>query len=93
MEEITRDTYSLYTYQEQIMKAMVVGGLTPVESDECRTYIKEENHEALAQFKGKVRKWIFGVDRNHEALNLKRAAAQASEVWDKMLAFASYGFK
>lgn len=91
MEEITRDTYSLYTYQEQIMKAMVVGGLTPVESDECRTYIKKKNHEALAQFKGK---FVNGYSALIESRGVesKRAAAQASEVWDKMLAFASYGF-
>lgn len=91
MEDITRDTYSLYTYQEQIMKAMVVGGLTPVESDECRTYIKKKNHEALAQFKGK---FVNGYSALIESRGVesKRAAAQASEVWDKMLAFASYGF-
>lgn len=91
MEEITRDTYSLYTYQEQIMKAMVVGGLTPVESDECRTYIKKKNHEALSQFKGK---FVNGYSALIESRGVesKRAAAQASEVWDKMLAFASYGF-
>lgn len=91
MEEITHDTYSLYTYQEQIMKAMVVGGLTPVESDECRTYIKKKNHEALAQFKGK---FVNGYSALIESRGVesKRAAAQASEVWDKMLAFASYGF-
>lgn len=91
MEEITRDTYSLYTYQEQIMKAMVVGGLTLVESDECRTYIKKKNHEALAQFKGK---FVNGYSALIESRGVesKRAAAQASEVWDKMLAFASYGF-
>lgn len=91
MEEITRDTYSLYTYQEQIMKAMVVGGLTPVESDECRTYIKKKNHEALAQFKGK---FVNGYSALIESRGVesKRAAAQASEVWSKLLAFSGYGF-
>lgn len=91
MEDITRDTYSLYTYQEQIMKAMVVGGLTPVESDECRTYIKKKNHEALAQFKGK---FVNGYSALIESRGVesKRAAAQASEVWSKLLAFSGYGF-
>lgn len=91
MEEITRDTYSLYTYQEQIMKAMVVGGLTPVESDECRTYIKKKNHEALAQFKGK---FVNGYSALIESRGVesKRAAAQADEVWAKLLAFSGYGF-
>lgn len=91
MEEITRDTYSLYTYQEQIMKAMVVGGLTPIESDECRTYIKKKNHTALAQFKEKFVNGYSNLIKS-KGVAEKRAIEQASEVWEKMLAFASYGF-
>lgn len=55
MEEITRDTYSLYTYQEQIMKAVVVGGLSPVESDILRTAIKKKNMDLIESFHGKFR--------------------------------------
>lgn len=91
MEDITRDTYSLYTYQEQIMKAMVVGGLTPIESDECRTYIKKKNHTALAQFKEKFVNGYSNLIKSKGVVE-KRAVEQASEVWEKMLAFASYGF-
>lgn len=91
MEDITRDTYSLYTYQEQIMKAMVVGGLTPIESDECRTYIKKKNHIALAQFKEKFVNGYSNLIKS-KGVAEKRAIEQASEVWEKMLAFASYGF-
>lgn len=91
MEDITRDTYSLYTYQEQIMKAMVVGGLTPIESDECRTYIKKKNHTALAQFKEKFVNGYSNLIKSKGVAG-KRAIEQASEVWEKMLAFASYGF-
>lgn len=91
MEDITRDTYSLYTYQEQIMKAMVVGGLTPIESDECRTYIKKKNHTALAQFKEKFVNGYSNLIKS-KGVTEKRAVEQASEVWEKMLAFASYGF-
>lgn len=91
MEDITRDTYSLYTYQEQIMKAMVVGGLTPIESDECRTYIKKKNHTALAQFKEKFVNGYSNLIKS-KGVAEKRAVEQASEVWEKMLAFASYGF-
>lgn len=91
MEDITRDTYSLYTYQEQIMKAMVVGGLTPIESDECRTYIKKKNHTALAQFKEKFVNGYSNLIKS-KGVAEKRAIEQASDVWEKMLAFASYGF-
>ena len=90
-EDITRDTYSLYTYQEQIMKAMVVGGLTPIESDECRTYIKKKNHTALAQFKEKFVNGYSNLIKS-KGVAEKRAIEQASDVWEKMLAFASYGF-
>lgn len=91
MEDITRDTYSLCIYQEQIMKAMVVGGLTPIESDECRTYIKKKNHTALAQFKEKFVNGYSNLIKS-KGVAEKRAIEQASEVWEKMLAFASYGF-
>lgn len=91
MEDITRDTYSLYIYQEQIMKAMVVGGLTPIESDECRTYIKKKNHTALAQFKEKFVNGYSNLIKS-KGVAEKRAIEQAPEVWEKMLAFASYGF-
>lgn len=91
MEDITRDTYSLYIYQEQIMKAMVVGGLTPIESDECRTYIKKKNHTALAQFKEKFVNGYSNLIKS-KGVAEKRTIEQASEVWEKMLAFASYGF-
>lgn len=53
MEEVTEDTQGLYIYQEQIMKAMVVGGLSLVESDECRSHIKKFNMIELSKFKDK----------------------------------------
>ena len=46
-KEITKETFSLYVYQEQIMKAVVVGGLTEVESDILRTTIKKKGYEDL----------------------------------------------
>ena len=48
MEEITGETYGLYVYQEQIMKAVVVGGLTEVESDVLRTTIKKKDVKTLS---------------------------------------------
>lgn len=90
MEDITRDTYSLYTYQEQIMKAVVVGGLSPVESDVLRTAIKKKNMDLIESFHGKFREGYSellqhqGIKNNPEKV--------ADEVWAKLLAFSGYGF-
>lgn len=53
MEEVTCNTHSLYVYQEQIMKAAVIGGLSNVESDVLRTAIKKKDFQKLDSFKDK----------------------------------------
>lgn len=90
MEEITRDTYSLYTYQEQIMKAVVVGGLSPVESDILRTAIKKKNTDLIESFHGKFREGYSALLR--ESGIKERTEKKADEVWSKLLAFSGYGF-
>lgn len=90
MEEITRDTYSLYTYQEQIMKAVVVGGLSPVESDILRTAIKKKNMDLIESFHGKFREGYSALLR--ESGIKERTEEKADEVWSKLLAFSGYGF-
>lgn len=82
MEIITAETQSLYVYQEQIMKAMVIGGLSEVQSDIARTAIKKKDFDTLNSFKSQFVKDYggrFGEDK-------------AEEVWAKLLAFAGYGF-
>lgn len=90
MEEITRDTYSLYTYQEQIMKAVVVGGLSSVESDILRTAIKKKNMDLIESFHGKFREGYSALLR--ESGIKERTEEKADEVWSKLLAFSGYGF-
>lgn len=53
LKEVTEKTQGLYIYQEQIMKALVVGGLTESESDECRSCIKKFDYENMNKFKSK----------------------------------------
>lgn len=60
MEEITKDTFGIYVYQEQVMKAAVVGGLSAVESDIMRTAIKKKKMDVLNSFKDK---FIEGYSR------------------------------
>lgn len=90
MEEITRDTYSLYTYQEQIMKAVVVGGLSPVESDILRTAIKKKNMDLIESFHDKFRTGYAALLRERGLT--EKPEARADEVWSKLLAFSGYGF-
>lgn len=90
MEEITRDTYSLYTYQEQIMKAVVVGGLSPVESDILRTAIKKKNMDLIESFHGKFREGYSALLRDRGVK--EKPEKKADDVWAKLLAFSGYGF-
>lgn len=90
MEDITRDTYSLYTYQEQIMKAVVVGGLSPVESDILRTAIKKKNMDLIESFHDKFREGYSALLRERGVKD--KPEKKADEVWAKLLAFSGYGF-
>jgi DNA polymerase-3 subunit alpha len=89
MEQITHNTFSLYVYQEQIMKAVVVGGLTPVESDVLRTTIKKKDVKTLASFGDKFKQGYGQLLKEHGIDDYKEYAAR---VWDKLLAFSGYGF-
>lgn len=89
MEEITKDTFGIYVYQEQVMKAAVVGGLSAVESDIMRTAIKKKKMDVLNSFKDK---FIDGYSRFLMENDKRRCCQKAEEVWDKLLAFSGYGF-
>jgi len=89
MEEITKETFSLYVYQEQIMKAVIVGGLTEVESDVLRTTIKKKDIKTLSSFGEKFK---TGYIKLLEKNNIKKPKEYADKVWNKLLAFSGYGF-
>lgn len=89
MEDVTSSTYGLYVYQEQIMKAVVVAGLTKVESDTLRTTIKKKDVKTLSSFGEKFKKgYIKILENNH----VKDPSGYADKVWNKLLAFSGYGF-
>lgn len=83
MEKITSKTNGLYVYQEQIMQAMVVGGLTLVQSDEVRTIMKKKDFEAMEAFKE-----IF-LETYGKIVGGKELA---QKTWDKLFSFSAYGF-
>ena len=89
MEDITKETYGLYVYQEQIMKAAVVGGLSPVESDVMRTAIKKKKIDVLNSFGDKFK---IGYAKLLEKNGIDDSKDYAEKVWDKLLAFSGYGF-
>jgi DNA polymerase-3 subunit alpha len=89
MEEITKETFSLYVYQEQIMKAVVVGGLTEVESDILRTTIKKKDVKTLSSF---GEKFQMGYSKFLENNGIEKPKEYANKVWNKLLAFSGYGF-
>lgn len=86
MEEITKNTHGLYVFQEQVMQAMVVGGLTLAEADQVRTYMKKFDDKALSKFK---EKFVYGYAQLFED---KDGGDMAIKVWDKLYAFSAYGF-
>lgn len=89
MEDITKETYGLYVYQEQVMQAVVVGGLTKVESDVLRTTIKKKDVKTLASFGDKFK---GGYAKLLSKNGIKNPEEYANHVWDKLLAFSGYGF-
>lgn len=89
MEEVTAPTYGIYIYQEQIMKAVVVAGLTKVESDTLRTTIKKKDAKTLGSFGEKFKAGYIKILEEH---GVKDPSDYADKVWNKLLAFSGYGF-
>ena len=89
MEKITQNTAGLYAYQEQVMQAVVVGGLSLVESDMLRTAIKKKKISVLQSFENKFKTGYIGLLTKNGIENPKE---YADGVWEKLLAFSGYGF-
>lgn len=83
-EHITKPTNGLWVYQEQIMQAMIdVGGFSLIESDTVRTQMKKFDSEGMKKTKDH---FIKGA--------MKKGCEEkvANKLWDKLVAFSSYGF-
>lgn len=89
MEEITKNTQGLYAYQEQVMQAVVVGGLSLVESDTLRTAIKKKKISVLQSFENKFK---TGYVKLLTENGIKNPEEYANGVWEKLMAFSGYGF-
>jgi DNA polymerase-3 subunit alpha len=83
-EDITKETYGLLVYQEQIMRVFQeMGGLTMKEADDVRRAIGKKEVKHILPWK----KRVFGGFKKNGA-----TIAQSEEVWDAILEFAQYSF-
>lgn len=84
IENITGETYSLLVYQEQMMSIIhQLGGLSLIEAENARKYIKKKKHKELAE---------LGDDFIKGAMNNGCPEDEAKKIWDKMNAFSAYSF-
>lgn len=84
LESVTKDTYSLYAYQEQIMQAVqVLGGFTLSEADGVRKAMGKKIQSKMDGYKVQFIESAVskGCDEN-----------EAAAIWNKMEVFAGYGF-
>lgn len=83
-EELTKDTFGLLIYQEQIMEiCKQVGGLDALEADSVRKAMGKKKLSELMPWKERVLKGY-----------LEKGATEAefNEFWDAAIEFASYAF-
>lgn len=84
IKNITEETYSLLVYQEQMMSIIhQLGGLSLIDAENARKYIKKKKHKELAAMGSR---FIEGAERNGCPKD------EAKRIWDKMNAFSSYSF-
>lgn len=83
-EEITKDTYGILVYQEQIMQVCShMAGFNLVESDDIRKALGKKDSDLLDSYKDK---FISGCLQNGYT------RSKIIDLWDKMESFARYSF-
>lgn len=84
LEPILKETYGVWVYQEQIMKAsQILAGFTPGEADTLRKAIGKKKADLMAQMK---EKFIRGaVERGYDQKKIE-------DLWEDIEKFASYSF-
>ena len=84
LEDVAKSTYGLYCYQEQVMQAMnVLGGFNLVEADNIRKAMGKKIASEMEKYK---EQFIAG------AINNGCEKYNAIGIWNKLEAFAGYGF-
>lgn len=84
IENITGETYSLLVYQEQMMSIIhQLGGLSLIEAENARKYIKKKMMRELN---------ALGDEFIKGAISNGCPEDEAKVIWDKMNAFSAYSF-
>jgi DNA polymerase-3 subunit alpha len=88
LEEVTKNTYGLYLYQEQTMlAAKILGGFSLIEADMMRKVMLGRGKKQQAdQFYIYENRFIEGSIKNG------CSKSEARSIWNKLEAFAGYGF-
>lgn len=84
LEEVTKETFGIYIYQEQVMQAVqVLGGFTLAEADDVRRALGKMEIKYLAPYKEQ-----FLAKAREKGC----PPEEAQSIWDKLAEFAKYGF-
>ena len=85
LENVLKETYGLYIYQEQVMSiSRELCGFSPAEADDLRKAMGKKDINVLKKIEDK---FIDGAWNNHQFERKK-----CKEMWEKILGFASYCF-
>jgi DNA polymerase III subunit alpha len=85
LEEVLKETYGLYIYQEQVMSiSRELCGFSPAEADDLRKAMGKKDINVLKKLE---EKFIEGAWTNNQFDKKK-----CKEMWEKILGFASYCF-
>ncbi|UXQ88847.1 DNA polymerase III alpha subunit [Tenacibaculum phage Larrie] len=83
-EDISKETFGMLIYQEQVMAVFQkLGGLSMKEADDVRRAMGKKKLEVLLPWKERVKQGFFERNATEEQFNT---------VWDAVLEFAKYGF-
>ncbi len=84
LEHVLKETYGVWVYQEQIMKAsQILAGFTPGEADTLRKAIGKKKADLMAQMKEKFIKGA--VESGYDETKI-------TQLWEDIEKFASYSF-
>ncbi|MCX8060504.1 MAG: DNA polymerase III subunit alpha, partial [Aquificaceae bacterium] len=84
LEEVLKETYGVWVYQEQIMKAsQILAGFTPGQADTLRKAIGKKKADLMAQMREEFIKGA--VERGYQE-------GKIVQLWEDIEKFASYSF-
>lgn len=84
LEEITRETYGILIFQEQLLQAVKkLGGFSLAEADDLRKAMGKKKQDLMDSYKGKFLEGAIGQGCDE---------LEAIKIWNKIEQGASYGF-